>query len=151
MFKISKKFLFYSLIIISSISLINMTVLYWFPIQIPLSSYSATSLMLTSYFLKTYYLIPVGYSICILILFAASSFLKEQVVLPIALLVYFLSDLFFLAYSFFDAWLNDEHFIVAQAIQIVISITVIIFMCIYFIFLRGSKKTLERSTGDGLL
>lgn len=127
--------------IISLISFINMALLYWFPIQIPLSSYSAISLMATSYFFKVYYLIPICFAICVLMFFTALSFLKKQVILPVILFVYLLCDLFFLAYSFFNAWVNDEHFIVVQAIQTIISITIIIFMCVYFILLWKEKST----------
>lgn len=138
MVKISRKVLFYSMIIISLTSFINMSVLYWVPIQIPLSLHSVTGLMLAAYFLKAYYLIPICFSICALIFFSAFSFLKQQIFLPIVLFVYLLCDLFFLVYSFFNAWFTDAHFIAVQAIQIVISSVIITFMCIY---LRARCKT----------
>lgn len=140
MLDISKKILFYSLMIISSVSLVNITVLYWFPTQIPLSSYLSVSLVATSYFVKAYFLIPISFLICFLMLFAALSFLKEQIILPIIMLIYFLCDLFFLLYSFFDAWFNNEHFIVIQAIQIVVTVAVLVFMCIYIVLLKGTLK-----------
>ena len=145
----SKKVLFYSLMIISSISLINMMVLSWCPTQIFLSSHLVISLTATSFFLKAYYLIPLGLFVCILMLFAALSFLKERMVLPIISFGYFLCDLFFLAYSFFDAWVNDNVFIVKQAIQIFISITVITYMCIYIVLLRNKRKTAAQTQDDG--
>ena len=140
MLRISKKFLFYSLLIISSITLVNLIVLYWFPIQIPFCSYLATSLMFTAYIIKAYYLIPICFSICILMLFTAFSFLKEKIFLPIALSIYLLCDLIFLAYSFFDAWINDSYFMSVQAIQMIVSITVTTFMCIYFVTRRKTAK-----------
>ena len=143
MFKASKFFLVYSLIIISSITFINMTVLYWFPFQFPLSSYSAISLMFAVYISKTYCLIPITLSICVLIFFAALSFFKEKIVSPAVLFTYSLCDLFFLAYSFWDAWLNDQHLIIVQGIQLIISTTVIVFMCIYFILLSKEKLTMK--------
>jgi len=139
MLEISKKFLLYSLMTISSISLINMAVLYWFPIQTPFSSYSATSLMATIYFLKLYYLVPISLAICVLMFFTAMSFSKEQMLLPVILSVYLVCDLFILAYSFFDAWYNDEHFITMQFVQLVISVIIIIFNGIYFILLRKQR------------
>lgn len=145
MLEISKKFLFYSLIIISLISFINMTILYWFPIQIPLGLYSAVSLLLTAYFLKVYCLIPISFLICVFIFFTALSFRKEQIFLPITSSIYLLCDLFILVYSFVDSWFNDEIFMVVQAIQIVISITVIVFMNIYFILLWKAKKAIVNS------
>lgn len=144
MLKISKKFLFYALLIISSITLLNLIVLYWFPIQVPLCSYLATNLMVTAYIIKAYYLIPICFSICILMLCTAFAFLKEQLFLPVTLFVYLWCDLFFLSYSFFDAWFNDSHFIAVQAIQILINISVITFMCIYFV----TRKKVVSSEGQ---
>ena len=148
MLETSKKFLFYSLMMISTISFINIIVLYWFPIQFPLSSYLATSLMITSYFLENYYLIPISFLICVFIFFTALSFLKQRIFLPAMLLVFLSLDLLFLACSFFDSWLNDDKFMVVQAIQIITNILVIIFMCIYFIFLKQEKTTVKPIRGD---
>lgn len=130
-----KKILFYWILLISVVSLINVVVLYWFPVNIPFSSYLATSLMSTAYFLKAYYLIPVALLICAFIACSAFSFLKKKVILSVVLLVYFLIDSFFLGYRFFSAWFNDELFITMQGIQILINLITFIFICIY-IFLK---------------
>ena len=140
MLNISKKFLFFTMVIISSISLINMIVLYWFPIQIPLSSYSVTGLAFTAYFLKAYYLLPICFAICIVMFVAAFSFLKECVFLPVATSLYFLCDFLVLTYSFFGAWFNDGHFIAVQAIQMLISIAVIVFIYFYFVTRKAAGK-----------
>jgi hypothetical protein len=132
MLKISKKFLFFAMMIISSVSLINIIVLYWFPVQIPLSSYSVTGLAFTAYFLKAYYLLPICLSICIIMFVAAFSFLKERAFLPVASSLYVLCDFIALSYSFFGAWFKDGHFITVQAIQMLISFTVIVFLHFYF-------------------
>lgn len=136
MFEFSKKFLFYSLIIISTISFINISFLYWFKIQIPLSSYSIVSLMFASLSLKIYNLIPFVFLICIFMFFAAFSFLKERIISPIILFIFSLCDLSFLSISFFDSWFNDKNFILLQGTQIVIGITILIFMLIYFFFVK---------------
>lgn len=140
MFKISKKFLFFAMMIISSISLINIIVLFWFPVQIPLSSYSVTGLAFTAYFLKAYYLLPICFAICIVMFVAAFSFLKEHVFLPVVSSLYFLCDFLVLAYSFFGAWFKDGHFITVQAIQILISITIIAFIHLYFATRKAASK-----------
>ena len=147
MFDLAKKFSFFSLMIISSITLINIAVLYWFPLQIPLSSYLAVNLMRTSYFLKAYYLIPIVFSLCIVMFFSALSFLKNRILLPVFSFIYLLCDLILLGCSFFDSWFNNEYFIPMQAITITINITVIVFMCIYFIFL-GRQKIEKRKKAD---
>jgi len=148
MLEFSKKFLFYSLIIISSITFINISVLYWFPTLIPLSSYLPVSLMVASYVLKIYYIIPISFLICFLMFFTAFSFRKEKKVLPIILLIYSVCDLSVLSFSFFGTWLNDDFFIAGQAIQIVITAAVIIFMCIYFALLKKPGETMINKERD---
>ena len=140
MLEFSKIFLFYSLRIISTISFVNISVLYWIPIQIPLSSYSAVSLMMISLFLKNYYLIPISFGICLFMFVASLSFLRERLVIPIILFVFLLFDFFLLAISFFDAWFNDANFIVIQAIQVIISSLVVIFTCVYCCLLRKTNQ-----------
>lgn len=140
MLKISKKFLFFAMMIISSVSLINIIVLYWFPVQIPLSSYSVTGLAFTAYFLKAYYLLPICLSICIIMFVAAFSFLKECAFLPVASSLYVLCDFIALSYSFFGAWFKDGHFITVQAIQMLISIVVIVFIYFYFVTRKAAGK-----------
>lgn len=140
MLKISKKFLFFAMMIISSVSLINIIVLYWFHVQIPLSSYSVTGLAFTAYFLKAYYLLPICLSICIIMFVAAFSFLKERAFLPVASSLYVLCDFIALTYSFFGAWFKDGHFIAVQAIQMLISIVVIVFIYFYFVTRKAAGK-----------
>lgn len=138
MIEFSKKFVCCSLMVISVTSFINISVLYWFPIQTPLSIYSIVSLMLTGLFLKIYYLIPVSFLSCIFIFLTALSLRKKRIVCPVFSLVFLLCDLFVLAFSFFDAWFNDDVFIVIQAMQIVVGVTVIVFLCIYcFLFFKN--------------
>ena len=139
MLGVTKKFLFYSLMIISSISFINVAILYWIPIQLPISLFSVTGLMSTAFFAKIYWFIPISLSFCILIFITAFSFSKQQMVLPVILFIYLLFDLLILTYSFFDLWYNDEHFMVVKLIQIVISITIMTFMGIYF-YLNWRQK-----------
>lgn len=140
MLKISKKFVFFAVVIISSISLGNIIVLPWFPVQIPFSSYFIVALAFTAYFLKAYYLLPICFAICIIMFVAAFSFLRECILLPIALFLYFLCDFIFLAYSFFGAWFADGHFIVVQSIQMLISFTVIVFTLLYFAIRKAEGK-----------
>lgn len=146
MFNFSKKFLFFLMLTISSITFVNMLVLYWFPIQIPLSSFFITGLMSTAYFLKVYYLIPICLLICVVMFLSAFSFLKEKIFLPVVLLIYLFCELCLHAYSFFSAWFHDAHFSAMQAVHIVISITIITFMHIYL----TTRKT-ARTAGDDSL
>lgn len=89
---------------------------------------------------------PISFLICFLMFFAAFSFRKEKKVLPITLFIYFICDLFFLAYSFLG--LNGKYFIAVQAIQIVVTAAVIIFMCIYFALLKKAGETMINKERD---
>lgn len=152
MLNISKSILFHSLRIIAFFSLIHMTILYWFPVQFPLSSNLAITLVFTSYMLKMYYLIPFALLICILMYLSSSSFMKNQIIMPAIMFVYFLCDSFILGYSFLDTWFNDSCFIAVQAIQWLISIAILVFMCIYFSYFRKKYPPgrQRRKTGDSL-
>ena len=140
MLKLSKRFLFFSLIVFSMITIIHMIVLYWFPLQLPFSSYLATSLTMAAYFLKVNYLVPIVFMLCVLILFSAFSILKEKIALAIICSIYFFIDFLFLSYSFLDAWICNSHFLAMQAIQILIYIPVIVFLCIYYSALYKARS-----------
>jgi len=138
--KVLKNFLLCSLVMVSSITFINIATLYWVHIQYPLSSYSVICLMMASFSLKMYYLIPVSFAICIFMFFNALYIKKEKMLLPIILFLYLLVDLFNITYSFFDSWFNDEYFILGQMVQLIISVTIVISMFVYFIVLWKARR-----------
>lgn len=134
----------------SSVAFINVVVLYWLPTQLPLSSYSAVSLMATAFYTGNYWLIPISISFCGLMFITAFSFKKQQIVLPIISFLYLLLDLSILSYSFFDSLINDEHFIAGQLMQIITNITIIVFIATY-LFLGWKQKNPRKTykKGDG--
>ena len=136
-----KWFLFISLPAISTVSFVNMILMYFFPVGLfPFGSYFITSLSLTAYFLKAYFLLLPAVLICVLMFVTAFSVRKNRIVLPIALSVYLLIDLVFLACSFFGAWFSDANFLAGQAIQLVISIAVVFFLLIYLAARRAGNR-----------
>ena len=135
-----RKVLFYCLAIISVVTFVNIVILYWFPITTPLSSYLAVALMAISYWFESYYLILIPLLICVVIFLSSISVLKKQIIWPVVVFIYLISDLGFLAQSLFDAWINDDYFIVMQAIQIVIYSSVVVLLCIYFVSLWKEQK-----------
>ena len=140
---ITKKVSFFSLMVISIVSSINMAILYWLPIQIPTSMHLTTSLLYASFALKAYYLIPFSFLICMLLFFGAWSFYRERIALPIISICFLLCDLAFLVCSFFSALIYDEHFIWVQALQIIISVFAITVMLLYLILLRKEKTATQ--------
>ena len=140
--KVLKNFLFYSLMIVSITTFINIVVLYWFPINIPTALYLPVSLMMTSYFFEIYYLIPISFLICFIVIFTAFSILKERLISPMNLLLLLLFEMILLGVSFFNAWLIDEHFIFIQMIQLIVDIVVVINLSTYCFLVLKKKRRL---------
>ncbi len=86
------KYLSILLIIVSAITLINVLVLYWFPVIIPLSSFSAVRTTFVAFIEKRYALIAVSLLICGLLFLSAISVRRQRVLLPALTLVYLLYD-----------------------------------------------------------
>ena len=82
MFKLSKKILFVLLLTVSIVTFINVLVMYWLPIRIPISSFSAVRLTAVAFIEKRYYLILFSILICVLLLLSALSVRRQYVVLP---------------------------------------------------------------------
>lgn len=92
MLKYSTKCLTILLTIVSAVSLINVFVLYWFPINIPLSSFSAVRLTVVAFIEKRYYLILVSVLVCVLLFLSTLSVRRQHIILPGLSLLYLIYD-----------------------------------------------------------
>ena len=90
--KYSTKCLTILLTIVSTVSLINVFVMYWFPINIPLSSFSAVRLTFVAFIEKRYYLILVSALICVLLFLSTLSVRRQHIILPGLSLLYLTYD-----------------------------------------------------------
>lgn len=137
MLKYSTKCLTVLLAIVSTISLINVFVMYWLPILIPISSFSAVRLSVVAFIEKRYCLILFSILICILLLLSALSVRRQHVVLPSLSLLYLIYD-FIVVMSLFVDGLDDGYW-KTYIIQILILIALIVMLCAYFLnFLRNN-------------
>ena len=68
--------------VISAISLINVSVIYWLPINLSFSSFSAVKLTVVALINKQYYLILVSILICVLMFLTTISIRRQHILLP---------------------------------------------------------------------
>ena len=106
--KYSTKYLTILLTIVSTVSLINVFVMYWFPINIPLSSFSAVRLTFVAFIEKRYYLILVSTLICVLLFLSTLSVRRQHIVLPSLSLLYLIYD-FIIVMSLFVDGIDDGY------------------------------------------
>jgi len=137
--KYSSKFLTILLAIVSTVSLINVFVMYWFPINIPISSFSAVRLTVVAIIEKRYYLILFSISICVLLFLSTLSVRRQRIVFPSLSLLYLLYD-FAVVMSLLVDGLDDGYW-KTYIIQTLILITLIALLCAYFLnfFRRGTE------------
>lgn len=127
--KYSIKCLTILLAIVSAVSLVNVLVMYWFPINIPISSFSAVRLTVVAFIEKRYYLIPVSVLICILLFLSTLSIRRQHIILPSLLLLYLIYDFIIVLSLFIDA-LDDGYWKI-YIIRTIISISLIVLLCVY--------------------
>ena len=121
------------LIIVSVVTFGNILVMYWVPINIPLSSFFIVRTMFVAIIEKQYYLIPIIMLLCVIMFFTAISIEKHKVILPILSLLYSICDfiiVMFLAISAADGYWKT------YIISIITSSTLIVLLCIYFFMFK---------------
>ncbi len=149
MLKYSKKCLTILLTIVSVSSLINVFVMYWFPINIPFSSFSAVRLTFIAFIEKRYYLIMVSILICVLLFLSAFFVRRQHIILPSLSLLYLIYD-FAIVFSLFVDGLEDGYWR-TYVVWLIVAIVLIVLLCIYCWnglrnYLHYQKK---HKTGDG--
>lgn len=93
MLKYSQKCLTVLLTIVSIVTFVNALIMYWIPINIPLSSFSAVRNMFVAFIERRYYLILVSALICVLLFLSTISVRRQHILLPVLSLMYLIYDL----------------------------------------------------------
>ena len=133
--KYSSKCLTILLTVVSTVSLINVLVMYWFPIVIPLSTFSAVRLTVLAFIEKRYSLLIVSVLICALLFLSTISVRKQHILLPLLSLVYLIYDCVRVFVLLVNG-LSDGYW-KTYIIQTLILIALIVLLCVYFLnFLR---------------
>ena len=129
MLKYSTKCLTVLLTIISVASLINVLIMYWLPINIPLNSFSAVRLAVGALIEKRYYLILFSLLLCVLLFLTTISVRRQQSILPTLSLLYLIYD-FIIVLSLFIDGLSDGYWR-SYIIRIMVSIALVVLLSIY--------------------
>ena len=129
MLRLSKKILFALLMTVSVVTFINVLVMYWFPIIIPISSFTAVRLVFLTFIVKKYWLLIFSFLICLLLFLTAVSVYRRHILLPTLSLIYLIYD-FVIVLSLFINGLGDGHW-KTYIIQMTVSIALIALLGIY--------------------
>ena len=129
MLKYIQKYLTVLLTIISVITFVNILVMYWIPINLPLSSFSAVRTMFVAFIEKRYYLTIVSTLICILLFLSTISVRRQHIFWPVLSLMYLIYD-FTIIFALLVEGVVDGYWR-TYIIQAIFSITLIILLCIY--------------------
>lgn len=138
MLKYIKKITVILLTILSLISVVNVLVMYWFPIIIPISSFSAVRFTFIAFVEKQPLLIFVSIMIIAILFFSTISIRRRCVFFPMMSLAYLIYDFIIVSLLLFDGladgyWKN-------YILQTMFSLVLIVLLCIYcFNFLLKKK------------
>ena len=119
------------LVVFTAVTCINVLILYWAPVYIPISSFSAVRAMTVAFLEKKYYLILVSIGICALLFMATRSVFRQMRLWPLLLLLYCLYDLF-MVLSQLAANISDgywKNYVISGATLLI----AIVNLCIYCI------------------
>lgn len=115
--------------LVSIITLFNSIIIYWSPVIIPFSSFTAVRLVFLAFIEKIYWLILLSLLICVLLLLTTVSVCRRHVLLPILSLMYLIYDLIIVLSLLIDG-LGDGYWRM-YIIQTVVKATIIVLLCIY--------------------
>lgn len=114
---------------VSITTLFNSIIIYWIPIIIPFSSFTAIRLVFFAFIEKYYWLLIFVFCICILLFLTAVSVYRRHILLPILSLIYLIYD-FVIVFSLLVDGLGDSYW-KPYIIQTLILIALIVLLCIY--------------------
>ena len=129
MFRYSTKWLTVLLTIVSVVSLINVFVMYWLPINIPLNSFSAVRLTVVALLEKQYCLILVSLLLSLLLFFTTFAIRRQHILLPSLSLLYLIYDFAIILSLLIDGL--DDGYWRTYIIQTIISGALIVLLSIY--------------------
>ena len=148
MLKSGTKLLTNLLKVVSIITLINTISMYWFPIYIPLGSFSAVRFTLVALMEKQYSCILVSILIGALLFITTVAVRRQHIFLPSLSLLYLIYDCVMVLILFVDG--IDNGYWKIYIIQIIVSIVLIVLLCIYC-WNALQTKLRGTSRGDGSL
>lgn len=129
MLKYCTKYLTLLLVIVSIASLLNLLIMYWLPILIPISSFSVVRITVFAFIEKRYYLILISMLICVVLFLSARSVQRQHIVLPSLSLLYLIYDFIIVLSLFIDGFYDG--YWKTYIIQIITLILLLVLLLVY--------------------
>jgi len=126
------------------ITLINIAIMYWLPMQIPLSSFSAIKLMFLAYGDGQYILIPVSVLICGLLFVGGWSVQKKRIVFPVLTFFYLLYDFIELLLLTVSDYLAENGYLRSDLASLMITTLLGVLLSIYCTLYWKDKLELKK-------
>lgn len=136
------------LVLLGVLTFINIAIMYWVPIVLPLSSFTAVRLVVVAFIEKTYWLVLVSVLICLLIFAVAFSIKRAYIVFPLLLSGYLLWDLTTLIPLLIEG-IRVRYYIGRYSLYIFIDSFLLLYLFIYS-WTSLKERLRDTSTGDGL-
>lgn len=116
---------------VAAITLVNVAIMYWLPMQLPLSSFSAIRLMFLAYGNGQYHLIPVSVLICVLLFAGGMAVQKRRIWFPVLSVFYFLYELIELLLLSVSDYLAGNGYLRSDLASLLITTLIGGLLCIY--------------------
>ncbi len=114
-------------------TLINITVIQYFPLYIPLSSFSAVRLSIIGLVTQNYLLVFASIVICVVLLVAFRSIRHSRIFVPSLVLIYLICDNIVLLFYWIDGISTKYILTWFYSIQLLTSLTTVIMLFVYVI------------------
>ena len=118
---------------------------YWIPINIPLSSFSAVRFTVVALIEKRYCLILVSLLICVLLSLSAVSISRNRIIIPMLSLLYMIYDFIVVLLLFVGALCGNGYW-ETYITQTIILVFLIILLCVYCWKQRRRGRTKDGSS-----
>ena len=130
------------------ITLINVIIMYWFPIIFPFTVFTPLRLVMLAYIKEQYWLVLVSVLVCILLLMTIREICKQRILFPILSLLYLVYDFLTVLYVLIDS-ISDGYWTI-YIVQILMPLILIILICIYcWTYFAAHRVEDSSGTGDG--
>ena len=134
------------LTIVSTVSFVNVLVMYWLPCFLPLSVISILRTAIIALVERRYDLIVISFLACVLLFLSTISVRRQHVVLPILSVLYLTYDFVFVLWLLIDTITNNDftaYYITSYSIKAFVSFILIVLLGSY------CQGCLKEGRGDG--
>lgn len=129
---------------IAVITLFNIAIIYWLPMQLPLSSFAAVKMMFMAFGEGQYYLIPFSVLSCVLLFVGGIKVQKRRILVPVITAFYLLYDLIELMLVAASDYLANNGYFRSDLAGLLLTTIVEILMFIYCSLYWNKNLELKR-------